>query len=89
MTSSSSGAAPTVDLDAVADAVVSCSSVLGIASGRRSRTVRIVDRSVEVHVVARWGAFLPDVADEVRAAVRPLVGSHQVTVYIDDLARET
>jgi hypothetical protein len=36
-------------------------------------------------VVARWVAFLPDVGDEVRAAVAPLAGGRPVTVIIDDL----
>jgi hypothetical protein len=73
-----------VDLGAVAEAVASCPSVLRL-HGRRVRGVRVVDGVVEVHVVARWVAFLPDVAEEVRAAVEPLVGSHPVTVFIDDV----
>ena len=82
-----------LDLGAVADAVAACPSVMGLAGatlasllpGRRDRAVRIVGGIVEVHVVARWVAFLPDVAEEVRAALRPLVGSHPVSVYIDDV----
>jgi len=95
VTSSTPGAGA-VDLGAVADAVVSCPSVHGLAGGvlddvasrlpgRRGQAVRIVDGVVEVHVVARWVAFLPDVADEVRAALAPLVRSQPVTVFIDDV----
>jgi hypothetical protein len=78
---SSSLATGAVDLEA---AVAACPSVLGLAGAGR-RAVRIMDGVVEVHVVARWVAFLPDVADEVRAALQPMVGSHPITVYIDDL----
>ncbi len=91
---SSSDAA--VDVEAVANAVASCPSVLRLAGGAAGQVVarlpggriagiRIVGGAVAVHVVARWVAFLPDVGDEVRSAVRPWVGSRSVTVFIDDV----
>jgi hypothetical protein len=76
-----------IDLDAVTSAVTSCSSVLRLSGlpGRRATGIRVSRGTVEIHVVARWVAFLPDVGDEVRAAVAPLVGARPVTVIIDDL----
>jgi hypothetical protein len=76
-----------VDVDAVARAVTSCPSVLRLSGlpGRRVTGVRVSRGAVEIHVVARWVAFLPDVGDEVRAAVAPLAGGRPVTVIIDDL----
>lgn len=76
-----------VDVEAVARAATSCPSVLRLSGlpGRRVTGVRVSRGAVEIHVVARWVAFLPDVGDEVRAAVAPLVGGRPVTVIIDDL----
>ena len=53
--------------------------------GRRVRGVRVGDGTVEVHVVARWPAVLPEVGAAVRAAAAPLVGGRAVEVVIDDL----
>jgi hypothetical protein len=86
-----------VDVDAVAAAASSCPSVVRLAGGvlgevatylpgRRVTGVRLRDGALEVHVVARWVPSLPAVGDEVRAAVRPLVGSLPITVFIDDVA---
>ena len=84
------------DLDAVMAAVVACPSVAGMAGGpfgevatylpgRRLPGVRLAADELEIHVVARWGPSLPDVADAVRQAVVPLAGGWPVTVYIDDI----
>jgi len=97
--SASSPSKAGVDVDAVATAVTSCPSVLRLSGGsvgqavthlpgRRVTGVRVAKGSVEVHVVARWVSFLPDVGDEVRAAVAPLVGGRSVTVIIDDLGTD-
>jgi len=53
--------------------------------GRRVRGVRVDDGTVEVHVVARWPAVLPEVGDAVRSAAAPLVGGRAIEVVIDDL----
>lgn len=87
---------PSVDADAVASATLACPSVAGLTAGtvrqvatylpgRRIEGVRIRPDGVEVHVVARWRPALPEVGDEVRAAVQPLAPGLPVSVYIDDI----
>ena len=84
------------DLDAVAAAATACPLVAGMAGGRfgevatylpgrRLVGVRAADDELEVHVVARWGTPLPEVADAVRRAVAPAAAGRPVTVYIDDI----
>ena len=84
------------DLDAVVAAAIGCPQVAGMAGGqfgevatylpgRRLAGVRVADDELEVHVVARWGTPLPEVADAVRRAVAPAAGGRPVTVYIDDI----
>ncbi len=86
----------TVDVDALAGAALACPSVTRLAGGgpvevatylpgRRVHGVRLDDDVVEIHVVARFGAVLPDVAADVRAAVGPLVPGREVSVFVDDL----
>ena len=53
--------------------------------GRRVNGVRVLDDEVEVHIVARWGNNLPEVADAVRRAVEPVTGAVPTTVYVDDI----
>lgn len=55
--------------------------------GRRLIGVRVdeTDGSVQVCVVARLGASLPDLAEQLRARVRALAGPMQVHVTIGDL----
>jgi hypothetical protein len=90
------GASPA---EAVADAVSACPGVvrLGTASavevatylpGRRVHGVRLRDDAVEVHVVARPGTVLPELADAIRRAVTAVVPAPTVDVYIDDLDTE-
>ena len=84
------------DLDAVAAAVTSCPAVAGMAGGmfgevatylpgRRLPGLRLAGEELEIHVTARWGSPLPEVADAVRRAVAPFVEGLPVTVYIDDI----
>ena len=47
--------------------------------------VRESGDGVEIHIVARWGRPLPDIAEQVRRVVRPLVGPVDVLVVIDDI----
>jgi hypothetical protein len=94
------GAAPSgppVDAERVAAAVEKVPSVARLSSGstgaeiatylpgRRVRGVRVDEETVEVHVVARWPAVLPEVGDAVRSAAGPLVGGRAIEVVIDDL----
>ncbi|WP_235959868.1 hypothetical protein [Actinomadura macrotermitis] len=47
--------------------------------------VAIRPDEVEIGVVARFGRPLPEIADEVRTAVRPWTGERPVTVLIADI----
>jgi uncharacterized alkaline shock family protein YloU len=73
------------DADAIVAAIGTCPSVAGLSGGlageiatylpgRRVAGVRSKDDSVEVHVIARYGARLHEVDAEVRAAVTAAVG---------------
>ena len=84
------------DLEAVAAAALGCPLIAGLTGGRfgevatyrpghRIQGVREVDGVIEIHVVARWGTPLPEVAEVVRAAVAPLAGGQPVAVFIDDI----
>ena len=88
-----------VPAEAVADAALSCPGVVRLATGspvevatylpgRRVHGVRFGDGVVEVHVVARPGAVLPDLARVIRQAVAAVVPSHAIDVYVDDLDME-
>lgn len=85
--------------DRLASAVVSCHDVVGLSegafgevathlAGRRIRGVRLGQDLVEVHVIARWGTPLPEVAEQVRTACQPLAEGRQVNVSIDDVISE-
>lgn len=50
--------------------------------------VRIGDRTVTVHVVARWVDSLPSLAEEIRVAVARLVAGRTVDVRVDDVEAE-
>ena len=47
--------------------------------------VAVRDDEVEVHVVARYGRPVREIADDVRAAVVPHAGDRAVTIVVDDL----
>ena len=85
-----------VDLEAVAAAALGCPLIADLTGGglgevatylpgRRIPGVREVDGTVEVHVVAKWGTPLPEVAEVVRAAVAPHAGGAPVAVFVDDI----
>jgi hypothetical protein len=85
-----------VDLEAVATAALACPAIADLTGGRfgeiatyrpgrRILGVRQVDGEIEVHVVARWGSPLPEVAEVVRAAVAPAAGGLPVAVFVDDI----
>ena len=85
-----------VDPDTVAAAVLACPHVASLSAGtveeiatylpgRRVQGIRAQDDVLEIHVVARWGVPLPEVAAEVRSAVGALAGGRPITVAIEDL----
>lgn len=84
------------DVDAVAEAVSACPSVARLTPGsgvelvtylpgRRVAGVRMGDDGLEVHVVARYGPTMAEVAEEIRAALRPVVGDVAISVTIHDI----
>ncbi|HVL06495.1 MAG TPA: hypothetical protein VM388_10935 [Acidimicrobiales bacterium] len=86
----------TPNLEAVAAAALGCPLIADLTGGRfgevatylpgrRITGVREVDGTVEVHVVARWGTPLPEVADVLRAAVEPHAGGVPVAVFVEDI----
>ncbi len=84
------------DLEAVAAAALGCPLIAGLTGGRfgevatyrpgrRILGVREAGGVVEVHVVAKWGRPLPEVAEVVRAAVESRAGGLPVAVFVDDI----
>lgn len=82
--------------DALAAAVTGCRDVAALSggpfgevatylAGRRIAGVRLLEDSIDVHVIARWGTPLPSVAAQVRSACAPFAGSRRVDVTIDDV----
>src|SRR3712207_6871948 len=54
-------------------------SVATYLSGHRVPGVRLSDREVEVHLVARWVPSLPELAERVRAALAPTAGGRAIS----------
>ncbi|MEU9884476.1 hypothetical protein [Sphaerisporangium sp. NPDC051011] len=83
--------------DRIAEAVASCPDVDSLAGGgpasylpgHRVTGVAVHDTEVEVAVVVRYGRPMPEIADEVRDVVEPLVPGLPVDVRIDDIAEVT
>ena len=87
--------------DAVSAAVLGCPDVVALSSGRlgevatylpgrRIAGVRVGDDgAVTVHVVARYGPTVQEIAKQVRAAVAGVAGPGPVTVGVDDLVLPT
>jgi uncharacterized alkaline shock family protein YloU len=84
------------DLEAVAAAALGSPLIAGLTGGglgevatylpgRRIVGVREVEGTIEVHVVAKWGTPLPEVAEVVRAAVAPHAGAAPVAIFVDDI----
>jgi len=57
------------------------------APGRKVNGVRFTGDAVEVHVVAEWVESLPQLADDVRAAVDTLTAGRSVSVFVDDITQ--
>jgi len=85
-----------VDLDAVAAAARNCAAVDdlcpgpwgGVVSylpGRQVAGVRVASDHVLISVRGRWGIPVSDLADQVHAAVRRLVGPRRIDIVVADL----
>lgn len=84
------------DLEQVAAAALGCPLIADLTGGRfgevatyrpgqRILGARMVDGGIELHVVAKWGAPLPEVAAVLRAAVAPHAEGLPVSVFVDDI----
>ena len=84
------------DVEAVAAAALGSPLIAGLTGGRfgevatylpgrRIVGVREADGAVEIHVVAKWGTPLPEVADVVRRAVSAHTDGAPVAVFVDDI----
>lgn len=87
---------PAPDPDVIAAAVAACPDVVALSGGtlgevatylpgRRVAGVRIAEDAIEVHVLARYGPTVAEIADQVRRAVHRVAGSLPVSVGVDDL----
>jgi len=83
--------------DRIVGAVTGCTAVAGLTGapggpvatylpGRTISGVSVRDGEVEICVVARYGLPLPEVAEQVRQAVAPVVPDRVVDVVIGDIA---
>jgi uncharacterized alkaline shock family protein YloU len=88
------------DPDALAAAVLACPAVVAMSAGRvgevatylpgrRVAGVRVRDKEVTVHVVARYGPTVAEIAAQVRQTVQTLAPGRSVAVGVDDLVTET
>ena len=82
--------------EAIAAAVARCPDVAGLSGGpygevatylpgRSIAGIRLLEDSIEVHVIAHVGAHLPSVAARVRSACAPFAHGRHVDVTIDDV----
>ena len=104
MTTPADGVVDGVDVDRVAAAVAACPAVARLTGGTSGlgtylpgrRVLGVVVResvgpgpaTVEVHVVARYGPAMGEVARQVRIALAALIPGHPVDVIIDDVDTE-
>lgn len=86
-----------VDPDLIAARVLACPAVAALSAGplgaaatylpgRRVAGVRLSPTAVEVHVVARYGPSVAELAAQVRAALAGQVGGRRVDIVVEDLA---
>ncbi|MCW2675904.1 MAG: hypothetical protein JWR70_944 [Modestobacter sp.] len=91
-----------IDVDRVAAVVLACRAVAGLAGGAGGRGTYLPGRrvpgvviqeptgsgpaTIEVHVIARYGPTMSEVAGQVRAALAALAPGSPVDVVVEDLA---
>ena len=86
-----------IDVDAVAAAVRSCLDVIDLDGGpldtvasylpgRRVPGVRVTGDRVTLQLRSRWGVPIPQVGQQVRAAVTPLIPDRRLEIVVSDIA---
>jgi len=89
-----------VDPDTIAALVLACPAVAGLSAGpfgaaatylvgRKVAGIRITPDTVEVHVVARFGPTVGELAGQVRSALAGRVLGRTVDIVVEDLADPT
>jgi hypothetical protein len=92
----SAAAGELTEADQISTAVLACPDVAGMSAGtlgeirsylpgRTVPGVRLGDEAVEVHVVARYGPPLPEVAGQIGRALAPLLPGRAVRVVVEDI----
>lgn len=85
-----------VDPDGIAELVLACPGVAGLSGGpfgaaatylpgRRVPGVRLDGPALEVHVVARYGPTVAELAGQIRRALSGRVGGRRVDIVVEDL----
>jgi hypothetical protein len=85
-------APPDTEAELIGVTVQGCSSVAALSGqfrsylpGRIIHGVRADADGVEVHIVARYGKPMTDIAAEIQGALQPLLHGRPLTVGIDDI----
>ncbi len=84
------------EADLISAAVLTVTDIAGLSAGpfgeiasylpgRSVPGVRIDDERVEVHIVARYGRPLQEIADELARAVRHVLAGRPLQVSVDDI----
>jgi hypothetical protein len=92
----SAAAGELTEADQISAAVLACPDVAGMSAGtfgeirsylpgRTVPGVRLGDDAIEVHVVARYGPALPEVAGQIGRALAPLLPGRAVRVVVEDI----
>ncbi len=91
-----SPAAVGADADRIREAVLACPDVVGLFGGafgeirsylpgRSVAGVRVDEERVQVHVVARYGPPLTEVATQIGSALAPLLADRPLRVVVEDI----
>jgi uncharacterized alkaline shock family protein YloU len=84
------------EADQISAAVLACPDVAGMSAGAFGEIrsylpghtvpgVKLGEEAVEVHVVARYGPPLPEVASQIGRALAPLLSGRAVRVVVEDI----
>lgn len=81
-----------VDVDAVASALLDCSSVMGLGDeiatylgGRRIAGIEVRSDEVQVHVLGRYGLNTENLCAHISAVLMPLVPGKHINIAVIDM----